>query len=155
MRRGAMVLLLLVLIAVVALLYARWRAGEAGKIRRVVEAMRQAGEAKDQAAFMSHISGSYHDRLRMTHAQIGKLMAIVVRGPENYRARVSALKVRVKAKSAVARMRVSLSINRGKPFASNILLEFRKEDGRWLVTSSAGWQGFFEEAPASKPGAAI
>jgi len=154
-RRAKVGILLVLAVLVAAGLYVRWRAGEAGKVRRVVESMRRAGEAKNEARFMSYISPSYHDRLGMTYERVAKVVEILARGPENYRVKVSGFRVSVKPKSAVASMNVSVTMDKEKPASARLIAEFRKEDGRWLLISSSGWQGFFEEGPPSGRGAAI
>ena len=121
MRRAKVGILLVLAVLVAAGLYVRWRAGEAGKVRRVVESMRRAGEAKNEARFMSYISPSYHDRLGMTYERVAKVVEILARGPENYRVKVSGFRVSVKPKSAVASMNVSVTMDKEKPASARLI----------------------------------
>jgi hypothetical protein len=153
MQRRAAVIVLLVALAAAVLLYLRWRAGEAAQVRRTIEVMRQAGEAKDAERFMSYLSPSYRDHLGFQYELVARLVEIVTRGPEKYRVTLRGLRVSVKGKSAVARMNASVTIDRGEPLTGDLLVELRKEGGRWRATSSAGWQDFFaDESPRRAPG---
>jgi len=147
---------LLLVVALAGVLgYSSWRASQRQQIIRVVEAMRRSAEKKEMDRLMSYVSPGYRDAMGFGRAELERFGEIVARGPEKLRLKTKLTKVEARGGSGVAQVETTLWVDKEGPFSADLLLEFRKERGAWMLSSSAGWQQFVASAPAGRPRGAI
>lgn len=150
--RALLIIPVLVLAIIAGLIIKKITVSEEARIKNVISKLEQSAEKRQLASCMRCISDDYHDESGNTKETLYLYGREVFKNYEEILVHIRGLKIEVKGSqaSAVFVATVLASSVKGSPGedllrgSDRFLLELKKDDGRWLITSSRQPEYTFE-----------